>query len=80
MVIVRMSKGGRFLQKKAGPGVYAPRPAPSASKARHSVVITKSLHDTAQNWGLHPELLKAWNPGATFEIGSSVFIDPPKAS
>ena len=76
MVIIRRSKGGKFA-KKAGPGVDAPHPAPSA---RHRVVIDKSLHNTAQDWGLHPELVKVWNPGASFEPGSSVFIEPPEVS
>lgn len=76
MVIIRRSKGGKFA-KKTGQGVDAPHLVPSN---RHSVVIDKSMHDTAQDFGIHPELMKAWNPGATFEIGSSVFIDPPEVS
>ena len=66
----------RSHTKKAGQAVDAPQSAPS----RHSVVIKKSSHDTAQDWGIHHELLKAWNKEASLEPGSSVFIDPPEVS
>jgi hypothetical protein len=75
MVVIR-NRQSKFA-KKAGQGIDAPSLAPPT---RHCTTVEKTLHDTAQDWGLHPELLKAWNPGATFEPGSVVFIDPPEAS
>jgi len=69
MVIIRKRA------KKAGQVVDAPQPV---SPQRRTVSVNTDLHRTATDWGLSPELLKAWNPGSFFAHGEPVFIDPPE--
>jgi LysM repeat protein len=74
-----LKKRAKVARKGAGgAGSQTPLPAPAETRAR--VKVEESLHKTASDWGLSPELLKAWNPGAEFDVGSVVFIHPPKVS
>ena len=77
--------------EQAEPALDAPAPVPPAEPAaepvndepaaeRAKVPVSVDLHKTAADWGLAPELLKSWNPDATFEPGELVFITPPAAS
>ena len=68
----------RKRAKKAGRGLDAPASAPSVT--RRTVQVNGTLHRTSTDWGLSPELLKAWNPGSFFDDGQYVFIDPPEVS
>jgi LysM repeat protein len=74
-----LKKRAKVARKGAGgAGSQTPLPVPAETRAR--VKVEESLHKTASDWGLSPELLKAWNPGAEFKPGDKVFIHPPKVS
>ena len=73
--------------EQAEPVLDAPAPVPPAEPVddepaaeRAKVPVSVDLHKTAADWGLAPELLKSWNPDATFEPGELVFITPPEVS
>jgi hypothetical protein len=79
------------MVEQAEPELDAPAPVPPAEPAaepvndepaaeRAKVPVSVDLHKTAADWGLAPELLKSWNPDATFEPGELVFITPPEVS
>jgi LysM repeat protein len=74
-----LKKRAKVARKGAG-GAGSQTPLPVPAKTRAMVKVEESLHKTASDWGLSPELLKAWNPGAEFEPGDKVFIHPPKVS
>ena len=74
-----LKKRAKVARKGAG-GAGSQTPLPAPAETRASVKVEESLHKTASDWGLSPELLKAWNPGAEFDVGSVVFIHPPKVS
>jgi LysM repeat protein len=74
-----LKKRAKVARKGAG-GAGSQTPLPAPAETRHSVKVDGTLHKTASDWGLSPELLKAWNPDASFKPGESVFIDPPKVS
>ena len=74
-----LKKRVKVARKGAGgAGSHAPLPVPAETRA--SVKVEQSLHKTASDWGLSPELLKAWNPEAAFEPGETIYIHPPKVS
>ena len=74
-----MRKRAKVARKGAGgAGSQTPLPVPAETRAR--VKVEQSLHKTASDWGLSPELLKAWNPEAAFESGETIYIHPPKVS
>jgi hypothetical protein len=65
---------------KGAGGAGSQTPLPVPAKTRASVVVKEgeTLHTVASDWGLSPELVKAWNPDTEFAVGDKVFIHPPK--
>jgi hypothetical protein len=78
------SRGTQNLTKVApdkgagGAGSQTPLPAPTDTRATVVINDGENMHKIASDWGLSPELLKAWNPDAEFAVGDKVFIHPPK--
>jgi hypothetical protein len=68
------------VARKGAGGAGSQTPLSAPAETRASIKVEESLHKTASDWGLSPELLKAWNPDAKFKPGDKVFIHPPKVS
>jgi hypothetical protein len=75
-----MLKKHRKVAPRGAGGAGSQTPLPVPAETRHSVSVEHNLHKTGSDWGLSPELLKAWNPGALFAPGDLIYIDPPKVS
>jgi LysM repeat protein len=75
-----LKKRAKVAPKRSAGGAGSQTPLPAPAETRATVVIKKgeSLHTVASDWGLSPELVKAWNPDAEFAVGDKVFIHPPK--